>query len=287
MRTGVIGSESVLLVRALAGDRADRYIPEFLLYPLQRVFDQEALTIRDLREGFSDPYLCLRALFGHYAFSRRGKDRADLSVLAVEALDRTCSEDDFESFLGESDGGRLWGGFLEACAESNHKPVEQLNRGVIAGLGELAQEIYRLDGVGSIAGWILKGVLQTDRLEPQFLRIVDIRGVGPKITSLFLRDTVYVYGLEAQIDRADRLYIQPIDKWMRLLAPYVIDEPDAESPADWVLAGKLAKYSRLAGVSGIRFNMGATYFGMREVKVPEMLDQVVRALISPRSPNER
>lgn len=266
----------------MAGDRADRYIPEFFLYPLQRVFDEDALTIRDVRDAFSDPYLSLRALLGNYAFCRRGKDRAELSALAMEALDRTCTEDDFESFLDEPDGNRLWQSFVEACAERKRKPLEQLNRGVIAGLGELAQEIYRLDAVGSIAAWILKGVLQTDRLEPQFLRIVDIRGVGPKISSLFLRDVVYVYGLEAQIDRADRLYIQPIDKWLRLLAPYVIDEPGVEVPADWVLAGKLAKYSRLAGVSGIRFNMGATYFGMREVKVPEMLDQVVHALLSPK-----
>jgi hypothetical protein len=282
VRTGEIGSHSVQLVRALAGDRADRYIPEFLLHPLERVFQTDNLTLRDLRDAFSDPYLCLRALLGHYAFCRRGKDRAELSSLAIEALERTCDEDEFESFLEEPDAGRLWEGFLKACEESRRKPLEQLNRGVIAGLGELAQEVYRLDNVGSVAGWVLKGVLQTDRVEPQFLRIVDIRGVGPKISSLFLRDVAHVFGLEAQIDRADRLYVQPIDKWLRLLAPYVIDEPDVEVPADWVLAGKLAKYSRLAGVSGIRFNMGATYFGMREVKVPEMLDQVVEALLSPK-----
>lgn len=282
MRAGENSSESVLLVRALAGDRADRYVSEFLLHPLERLFEQPSLTIREVRDGFSDPFLCLRAIFGHYAFSRRGKDRADLSAAAVEALDRTCSADDFESFLCEPDGGRLWESFLEVCEERKIKPSEQLNRGVIAGMGELAQEVFDLDDVGSIAGWVLKGVLQTDRLEPQFLRIVDIRGVGPKISSLFLRDVVHVFDLESQIDRTDRLYIQPIDKWLRMLAPYIMPEAEEESPADWVLAGKLAKYSRLAGVSGIRFNMGATYFGLREVKMPEMLDQVVRALLYPK-----
>jgi hypothetical protein len=287
VRVEATNADSVLLVRALAGDRADRYISEFLLHPLQRLFGRATITIRDVREAFSDPDLCLRALYGHYAFSRRGKDRADLSDAAVEAMDRTCDEEGFEAFLEEEDGNRLWESFVEVCGERKVKPVEQLNRGVIAGLAELAQEIYRLDGVGSIAGWILKGVLQTDRLEPEFLRIVDIRGVGPKITSQFLRDTVHIYGLETQIDRMDRLYIQPIDKWMRLLAPYVIDEPNSDSLADWVLAGKLSKYSRLAGVSGIRFNMGATYFGIREVKVPEMLEQVVGALISPKDSGDR
>jgi hypothetical protein len=280
-------ASSIQLVRALAGDRADRYISEFLLQPLQRLLGQGPATIGDVRDAFSDPYLCLRAFYGHYAFSRRGKDRSDLSEAAVRALDDTCKEDGFESFLDEENGNRLWEAFVSICRERNIKPVEQLNRGIIAGLAELAQEIYRLDNVGSIAGWVLKGVLQTDRLEPEFLRIVDIRGVGPKITSLFLRDTVHIYGLESQIDRMDRLYIQPIDKWLRLLAPYVIDEPGSDSPADWVLAGKLAKYARLGGVSGIRFNMGATYFGIREVKVPAMLDQVVRALISPKGSDVR
>jgi hypothetical protein len=115
----------------------------------------------------------------------------------------------------------------------------------------------------------VQGVHHTDRIEPQFLRLVDIRNVGPKLSSLLMRDVTFLYGLEDQIDPVDRLYVQPIDKWIRLIAPYVCDDPGIEDAADWVLAGKISKYTRRAGVSGVRFNMGATFFGAREVRSME------------------
>jgi hypothetical protein len=267
-------------MRALAGQRADRYIAEFLLQPMERLLDEESLTIQDIRAAYSDAYDCLRTVYAHYAFLRRGKDRPELARIALEALDRTCDPDDFEDFLGEKDAQRLWENFVEVCVEKHRKPTEQLNMGVIAGLAELAQEIFRFDRVGSIAGWVLKGVLQTDHVEPQFLRIVDIRGVGPKIASFLIRDIVHIYGIENQVDRLDRIYIQPIDKWIRLIAPYVVPESGAKEMADWVLAGKLTKYARLAGISSIRFNMGATYFGIKEVRNPEALDEAIHELVA-------
>jgi len=271
--------QSAQLIRLLAGSRADRYVSEFLLQPIERLLDEKQLTIHDLREVFSDAYDCLRTIFGHYAFSRRGKDRQELAEIAVEALDRTCSPDDFEKYLSEPDASVLWAHFEQVCEERKRKPTPQLNLGVVAGLCELAQEIFRIDNVGSIAGWVLKGILQTDRIEPQFLRIVDIRGVGPKIASTLLRDVVYIHGVEQQIDRLDRIYIQPIDKWIRALAQYTVPEPNSDQMADWILAGKLTKYARLAGVSSIRFNFGATYFGIKEIRLAEHLDEGVARLL--------
>lgn len=233
-------------------------------------------TIEDLNNGFR----CLAIIFGHYAFARRGKDRQVLAHIALQALKRTTSEDDFGQFLALPDASRLWEAFVEVAKEQREKPMEQLNRGAVAGLAELAQEIYSLDGSGSIAAWIAKGVRTTGRIEPQFLRMVDVRGVGPKLTSLILRDVAYLYRLEEILEPADKIYIQPIDKWIRLLAPYVIDEEDADTMADWILAGKLTKYTRRAGVSGIRFNMGATYFGMKEVHVQENLERAISKVLS-------
>lgn len=279
LKTGQAQNQSTALIRILAGSRADRYVSEFLLQPIERLLGEQHLTIQDVRETFSDAYDCLRVVYGQYAFARRGKDRHELAEITLEALDRTCSPDDFEQYLAEPDARLLWKNFEEVCQKYNRKPMPQLNLGVVAGLCELAQEIYRLDNVGSIAGWILKGILQTDRVEPQFLRIVDIRGVGPKIASTLLRDVVFIYGVESQIDRLDRIYIQPIDKWIRALAKYTVPEPNAGDMADWILAGKLTKYARLAGVSGIRFNFGATYFGVKEVRLPENLDYEVARLL--------
>lgn len=279
LKAGETHNQSTALIRLLAGSRADRYVSEFLLQPIERLLNEQPLTIQDVRETFSDAYDCLRIIYGQYAFSRRGKDRHELAQITLEALDRTCSPDDFERYLAEPDASLLWKNFELVCEECKRKPMPQLNLGVVAGLCELAQEIYKIDNVGSIAGWILKGILQTDRIEPQFLRVVDIRGVGPKIASTLMRDVVFIYGVESQIDRLDRIYIQPIDKWIRALARYAVPEPNASEMADWILAGKLTKYARLSGVSGIRFNFGATYFGLKEVKVPENLDYDVARLL--------
>jgi hypothetical protein len=266
-------------MRALAGDRADRYIGEIWLPALEQGARADSASLKDIRASFSLPYRCLSAFFAHYAFARRGKDREELAQMAVQALKRTCSEQDFESLLKEADGNRLWENFSAICQERKRKNSEQLNRGLLAGMVELSQEIYRLDGIGSIAGWICRGVMRTDHLEPQFLRIVDIRGVGPKTTSMFLRDVCYLYDLEDQLDHADRLYIQPIDRWLRLAALAVVPEIDGEHAVDWIIAGKVAKYTRHAGLSGIRFNMGATYFGTREVREVARWDASIEELL--------
>ncbi|MBX7131871.1 MAG: hypothetical protein K1X67_04240 [Fimbriimonadaceae bacterium] len=253
----------------MAGDRADRYIGEVWLPSLEHASRAESSSLKDIRAAFALPYNCVNAFFAHYAFARRGKDRDELAQMATQALRRTCAPADFAELLAEPDGNRVWENFSAICEERKRKNSEQLNRGLIAGIVELAQEIYQLDSLGSIAGWIVRGVLQTDHIEPQFLRIVDIRGVGPKTTSMFLRDVCYLFNLEDQLDHADRLYIQPIDRWLRLAAAIIVPEIDSESAVDWVIAGKLAKYTRHAGVSGIRFNMGTSHFGAREVRDPE------------------
>lgn len=282
--------ESLALFRAMSGPRADKYLSEILLPSISRA-SRTPPEMESVRELLSRPYGCLEAIFGHYAFARRGKDRYDLSEIAVESLRRISSQDEFGQFLALEHAESLWDMFVVVCKERGRKPMEQLNAGVIAGMAELAQEIYQLDGTGSIAQWVAKGVRQTGRIEPQFLRMVDVRGIGPKISSLFLRDMTEIFGLEDGIDHIDRLYVQPIDKWMRAIAPYVIDEANADDLADWILAGKLSKYARRALVSGTRFNMGVTWFGMREVRAPEFFDSTVRqvaqaALKSPPSSAE-
>jgi hypothetical protein len=270
--------ESVALFRAMSGSRAGDYIGGALLPTLGRLLRCPP-EIEEVRQALLRPYPCLRAIYGHYAFARRGRDRFDLSETAIAALEATASEDSFGQFLSLENARSLWNAFERESRSRNRKPMEQLNSGVIAGMAELAQEIYAHDGTGSIAAWVVQEVRRSGKVEPLFLRMVDVRGIGPKITSLFLRDVAYLFGLEEEIEHSDRLYVQPIDKWIRFMAPYVINEPNAEDLADWILAGKLAKYARRAEVSGIKFNMGTSWFGMREVRAPEFFESAVRQVI--------
>ncbi|MCW5942936.1 MAG: hypothetical protein KIS66_11935 [Fimbriimonadaceae bacterium] len=269
---------SRLLMKIMSSERADRYISEMMLPSLAKATRAFEVKLDEVAERMMNPYLCLRAVFAHYAFARRGKDRFELSELALMAMDATFDNVTYKQFLKKDDAVELWENFKAICHKRRRKAMEQLNRGIIQGLAELAQEIYKQDGVGSIAGWVVDGIEKTEgRVEPQFLRMVDVRGVGPKLASVFLRDVVYMFGLEDSVEPMDLLYIQPIDKWLRLIGPYIAAEV-SEKTADWVLAGKLVKYTRRAEVSGIRFNMGATYFGMREVKDPEIYTEKLAEL---------
>lgn len=264
------------MMSAIATRYAQPHFEEQVLAPLARIARPEVRSIDGLRAAMLDPIRCLRTLLGHYAFYRRGKERDELSSIAVEALNRwICSS---PGFLSEDNASELWVLFEQVCQERHKKPHPQLNLGVIAGIAELAQEIYRLNGRGSIAEWVLDAVTETGRLEPEFLRMVDVRGVGPKLTSLFLRDVILLFELEDGVDHADRLFLQPIDKWMRAIAPLLIEEIDADDTADWVLAGKVAKYCRYSRVSGVAFNMGVSYFGTHVVRSADRIEDSLDAL---------
>lgn len=260
---------------------ADHAIEQQLLPSLASASRAPDATQASVAEAMAHPYTALLAFYAHYAFARRGKDREDLSAMAVTAFKRVTTPETISELMEHEDGHAVWESFCQVCAERQRKNSEQLNRGLIAGMVELAQEVFDLDGVGSITQWVVNGVEQTGRIEPVFLRIVDIRGVGPKTTSTFLRDITWLYDLEDQLDHADRLYVQPVDRWLRLAAPLLVPEPNIETSVDWIIAGKVAKYARRAGVSGIRLNLGNSAFGSREVREPGRYVRMARDLAAP------
>lgn len=264
----------------MAGEMADRYLAEVLIPSLGKVLDVATPSESAIRASLSTAEGSLRAFLGYYAFSRRGKDRYELSSIALEALDR-FEPDTFNTFIGQPDALQLWDHFVDVCTTRQRKPMEKSNGGVVAGMAELAQEIFAVDSVGSIAGWVLSCIDRHGRLEPPFLRIVDVRGLGPKLASLLLRDIVFMFDYENRVEAADRLYCLPIDKWTRMIAPLIIEEPDVEHMPDWVLAGKVCKYARRNHISSIRFSMGLSYFGQRVIS-PNLpfADQVESALAS-------
>jgi hypothetical protein len=275
--------EAVLLAKTIAGEYGDSFLEEFLLPNLERCIGrpQEPIT-----EALHDAKNSLAAFYGHYAFARRGKERDSLSRAALNALNKVHEEGNFEDILQAQDGVIIWERFHNIAESQGIKVNETQDRGLLQGMLELAQEIYRIDGVGSVAGWMQQAVQRTGSLEPIFLRIVDIRGVGPKSTSTFMRDLVHLYDLERRIEPVDRIYVQPVDRWLRAVAPYLVPEPNVEGAADWIIAGKVSKYTRKARVSSVKFNMGISHFGQRDVRRLERFDEMVRPLMGKsNSPN--
>lgn len=266
------------IIEALGGDLADEYLERYLLRKLGRIAGIEEPSARSVRAKLESPETVLRLLLEYYVFARRGRDRDALGSAAREALDSLLSTQSFPELMENGDSTQLWEAFAEACERNGQRPHEQQDRGPVQGGLELAQEVYQLTGGGSIAAWIQLAVQKSGALEAVFERIVDIRGLGPKNTSNFLRDMVFFLGLEDALHPKERIFIQTIDKWVRQIAPHIIPE-ELYRTQDFVLAGKINKYTRLAGVSPIRFSMGASYFGSRVVGSPDRLDEKLEELV--------
>ncbi|MFM9873982.1 MAG: hypothetical protein ACKVQS_11020 [Fimbriimonadaceae bacterium] len=271
------------IYRKMATDFAERYIETFLTPQLERATGKTVESIDDWVDILDQPEFSIRAFLGNYAYARRGKDRDSYARASLKAVDQVLETTTIEDLIKGTDGIALWEAFVEQCEKRGIKPNESQNRGIVQGLLELAQEIYQIDGEGSVCAWVADCIEQTGHIEPQFNRIVDIRGVGPKSTSTFLRDMVLVYDLERQVAAIDRIHIQPIDRWTRLAAKYCVPEPQDDKMPDWIVAGKVNKYARRAQVSGIRFNLGLTFFGQRVVKDPERFDREMQTLLGNQS----
>jgi hypothetical protein len=156
------------------------------------------------------------------------------------------------------------------CQEHQRKINEQLNRGLIEGLASYAARLYAEDEIGNIWMDIQQAIVQSGRVEPIYQKITEIKGIGPKVGALVLRDMVALYDLESVIEPADYHYLQPVDTWIRRIGPLLSDEID-DKTADWVIAGKLAKLCRRNRVSGVRFNQGVQYLAIVELRDLERL----------------
>lgn len=265
------------MVRILAG-YGPAYFEDHVVPVLATASKAEEKSVEAVVRALDDPLLALRMLYRHYAFARRGKEHHQLADLAVTALRECVQEFGAIALLEKDSGEAMWERYEMNCQQAGRRTHEELNRGVIQGFLELAQEIYRLNPELTVATWVRDAVLARNLVAPVFERVVDIRGVGPKTTSTFIRDMIAIYDLEAEIDPIDRLILQPIDRWVRLIAVhYALDEGGGNA-VDWVLAGKMAKLARSVGVSGIDFNMGCTWFGQKQVGDPSKLAGCLSAI---------
>jgi hypothetical protein len=248
------------LVKVLSGEPAERFKQEVLCPGLTG--KHASWNQQDAISKLADPVLCLNDIFHRYAFSRRGKERRALSECACSAVEHTTAG---LHDLTDLSAGDIWDAFENECQKVLRKPQPDLNQGVISGLVELSIGIYRECGK-SLADFAAHRAESTGRVEETFFSIVELRGVGPKVASTMLRDWIFIFELEDQIVNRDGIYLQPIDRWMRIAAPCILEEPNAGEFPDWILAGKIGKAARQAGASGIRLNMGVSWLGREAAK---------------------
>ncbi|MCS6924096.1 MAG: hypothetical protein NZM10_06945 [Fimbriimonadales bacterium] len=279
--------EVEVILSRLAGEKAEKFQREVLYPQMARAMKLSLPHSEAVREALADPYYAFRVMLGYYAFAKRGNDRVEYSNFALQALDKVLKGDkaNFGAFLASGRAPELlWNAFVEVCQEHQRKVNEQLNRGLIEGLANYAANLYAEDEIGNIWMDIQQAIVQSGRVEPIYQKITDIKGIGPKVGALVLRDMVALYDLEPTIEPGDYHYLQPVDTWIRRIGPMLTDEI-TDKTADWVIAGKLSKLCRRHRVSGVRFNQGVQYLAIVELRDLERLKGYLRALAesAPRS----
>jgi hypothetical protein len=113
-------------------------------------------------------------------------------------------------------------------------------------------------GEKSIYNYV-KTLLQEGRVEQAYSFVRSIRGVGSKITSLYLRDVAY---LELDSAKHDHYLLQPIDTWLDQVIEIILNHTGEKSPTKTSDKQKLiVELCREAHCSPIDFNQGAWFAG--------------------------
>lgn len=104
------------------------------------------------------------------------------------------------------------------------------------------------------------------RMAEIYERLRCLRGVGPKIASLFLRDVVLIWGSENSLQSTDYVCLFPLDTWVRQVLR-VLDEQAFCGGSDKDLAEKVIMVCLENHVSPINFNIGAWYIGAHSFNI--------------------
>lgn len=210
----------------------------------------------------SDPGYGLKSFLYHFAFERAGAPRGYrvAAAKAVELAYRDGSPGSIPQRFREFYGG---------------KPNKKLNPCLDPRIGaiDMRTVVHRVT-VGDLRG---------------AFDLLDLRGIGHKLRSFFLRDLVSILGVEEDCgtEPCNLLYCQPVDTWVRQTAESLLSDVAADWPKNLRLSSyrlsrrdartglKVIRASVDAGVSSLHVNQGMWYFASQIVADARRLRQLL------------
>lgn len=102
--------------------------------------------------------------------------------------------------------------------------------------------------------------IRSGKLFDHYDELDHIFQVGEKIASFYLRDLVFIYGLDSLISKDELKFLQPIDVWVRKVA-HRLGIISAENCPEDRVRSQIIEACAQAGVSTLKFNQGAWYLG--------------------------
>jgi len=231
------------------------------------------------KNQFKDGYTALVCFLKNYAYERQGSPKA-YSEIAVECVSRYKGEKEWE-VPTEKDAEILWNYYKDIAKEefnlikknkktgkeevkvnksrnpmNNEKKDGIIDKLASENIQNLATHIRDLISKGNTqdAHYFFVGGKVGKESKP----IRGIRGIGEKISSFYLRDIVYLAGLDEK-NISDLYLLQPIDTWLEqtLKILFKSDVPQKLKEKQT----RIVDLCKESGVSSISFNQGAWVLG--------------------------
>jgi len=195
-------------------------------------------------------------------FARAGGEQAGYGDIAVNAL-RNCvsSAGDYKTLILKENADQIvWTEFERFCMRKNRGINKRLNEGVVKGFVSLVKEFPKFDN----NPFRYLAQKMENSMTEAFLTLRNIKGIGDKIATFLLRDIVCILNLETKVPIEHRIFLQPVDRWVKETA-LILWEDLMERVPSWVIALQIVDKCKEFGVSGVRFNQGAWKYGTKEV----------------------
>ncbi|NWF87041.1 hypothetical protein HXY32_04450 [Candidatus Bathyarchaeota archaeon] len=243
-------TEQKYIMELFAGNWAEKYQKEHYRTP------QEAPSLLGTAQKGLEYFL-------RNGFARAGGEQAGYGDIAIKALNNCVkSMGSYAIFMIKEDSPEiLWFEFEGLCKKQGKGANKRVNEGVIKGFIKLAKESFQnnYNPFSYVANKIHSSM--TDA----FLTLRNIKGIGDKISAFLLRDIVCILDIEAKVRFEHRIFLQPIDRWIKEAAICLWEDLGERTP-NWVIALRIIDKCNDFGVSGVRFNQGAWQYGVTEVK---------------------
>ena len=204
-------------------------------------------------EQFSNNYQALACFLENYAYERQGAAPA-YPKIAMKALRKRF--DQRTSSVTVEDATAIWKSYQEiAKNEFSNLRVNQTHNPMSSDNGLL--KVMVRNNITNLATHV-RNLIQSKQTKQAHKLITNIRGIGTKIASLYLRDIVYLSKLpEEEIE--DQRYLQPVDTWIEqtLSIVFGVAKPRSVKKKQEIIV----ELCHNARVSPIAFSQGAWMLG--------------------------
>jgi len=204
-------------------------------------------------EQFDDGYKALICFVENYAYQRQGAAPA-YSEIAVKALKNSFNRGARSVTI--VDAKQVWKDYQKiARNEYNNLEVNRTHNPMCSDKGLLT--VMAKKNITNLASHV-KSLIQNNQTKEAHELVDDIRGIGTKIASLYLRDIAYL-GRIPENRIKDQYYLQPVDTWIEQTLSIIFGDRKPK-----VLMKKqemIVNLCEMANVSPIGFSQGAWMLG--------------------------